>query len=163
MSTALQIASAIDKSGANPDTSGNAEETNTDAQTPRVKYNEELNGYHFHRFNETFICREELPQGSNTFQQVLDEITQELDSTTIPEEPVHVSSMTDRRKSVSVFRKTSDTGFPKNRRVSWGKPTTTFSDPTRQFRRQSSTLSFTRPRICSDGAVVRARKVSLRS
>lgn len=157
MSKTLLISSAVDKTGANPGQTRNMYDKSADLRTttPKVKYNGDLNGYHFQVFDETFICREELPQGSKTFQQVLEEITQEIDSTKISEEPMQVSAMNNRRKTLATLGKRSDTGFLRKGRVSWGKPLNSFSDSARQIRRQSSTFAFTRPRVCSDGAVVR--------
>lgn len=168
MSQILQISSAVDRMGASPENA----RVNDDADdklsclSPKVKYNEELNGYHFHFFNEAFICREELPQGSETFQQVLEEITTKLDTADISDKAPPLRESNNRRKSVAItcmLRKVENN--TKRRRVSWGKPSQTFSESvsncSTSFFRSSSSSSppFCRPRVCSDGAVVRRKSL----
>ena len=163
MSKTLKVSVAVDKIGASPENDG--ADDKVQRLSPSIKYNEELNGYHFHFFNKTFICREELPQGSETFRQVLDEITDSLDTTQISEKPTNISDACSRRKSVATMARKMDTlglsgKSTKKRRVSWGKqvePITTNSIPSRSSS-SSSSSSFYRPRVCSDGDVLFRRK-----
>lgn len=158
MSHILRISTACDKLDASPEDATRHINNDTNCLSPRVKYNEEFNGYHFHSFNEEFICREELPQGSETFRQVIDELTNALDAAKISEQPKRLPVTNNRRKSVAtvVHRRGSDISVGKStkkRRVSWEKPTYYMTHT-------PTSSSLCRPRICSDGAVM-LRRTSL--
>lgn len=131
------------------------------AETPKVKFNGDLNGYHFPYFSGHFICREELPRGSETFQQVLEEITNELDDITVSDQPKRLP-VNNRRKSVATMTRTTDKKEQTNtteirterkRKISWGKPVIFRADTTVPM------TSYIRPRVCSDGAVIRRKSL----
>lgn len=119
--------------------------------SPKVRLNEELNGYHFQYFREQFISRESLPRGSTAFQQVIEEITREINEINVSEKP-KPTQVNNRRKSVAnVIRRRDSSVFFRDlkagqgRRISWGKPTYFTPD---------SGPAFNRARVSSDGAVV---------
>lgn len=158
MSQILRVSTACDKLDASPEDTTKHIDNDTNCMSPRVKYNEDFNGYHFHSFNEAFICREELPQGSETFRQVIDELTNVLDTTKISEQPKRLPVTNNSRKSVAtvVHRRGSDISAGKStkkRRVSWEKPSDYMTHNS-----MSSSSHLCRPRICSDGAVMLRRK-----
>lgn len=136
-----------------------------DSPSPKVKFNGELNGYHFPYFSEHFICREELPRGSETFQQVLDEITREVSDINVSDQPQRLP-VSSRRKSVATMTRPSTTCLKdqsdtnsyvkseRKRKISWGKPV--------YFCSETSVTSYSRPRVCSDGAVIRRKSVQAR-
>lgn len=163
----LRLSSALDRMGASPDNK-TMENESDDKQTclsPKVRFNEELNGYHFHFFKETFICREALPKGSETFRKVLEEVTDELDTVNISDQPVRLSPNNNRRKSVATIpgkfeNHVSSEKSQKKRRVSWGKPVHLSSDNTEQQVSSSMSAGFRRQRVASDGAVTRRKSIT---
>ena len=120
---------------------------NSSCSSPRkelnIKYNGELNGYHFHKFDQDYICREELPRGSQTFQQVIDEITEENEVANVSEKPQPVP-VKPRRKSMATTPR-PPFGFGPNRRVSFAA---------KHIIHSHSVQAFSRPRVLSDGAAV---------
>ncbi|KAH3694598.1 hypothetical protein DPMN_082038 [Dreissena polymorpha] len=144
----MEVLAANDGLGAHPVLREENAGVQTECMSPRVRYNEELNGYHFPYFREQFINREKLPSGSETFRQVVDEITNDVNKIEIPEKqaPIHVkvrriSEGTMNRRTSTVNTDTAQ----KARRVSWGKPT---------YVKSEDATSFNRPRVSSDSAVV---------
>ena len=129
---------------------------------PKVKFNGDLNGYHFPYFNGHFICREQLPSGSETFQQVLDEINDRFDDLNVSDQPKRLP-VNNRRKSVSTmtrasilkddFHTNTNTKSERTRRISWGKPVYLCSETAMPV------MSYIRPRVCSDGAVIRRKSL----
>lgn len=160
MSVLSYLSSAVENLGSWEDSARPIAETEGPVY-PKVRFNGDLNGYHFPHFSEHFICREELPQGSETFQQVLEEINNEISELDVSDQPKRLP-VSNRRKSVATMQTRPSTTreqlkdinqskdsfkCERKRKISWGKPMF--------FRSEMTMTSYSRPRVCSEGAVMR--------